>query len=180
MSTAPISHRVNVRKLPRKGRDEAFEADAEARERIARHLDVLAVHGFEADAEIVPWRGEGVRVSGRVTADLTQTCVVTADPIETHVDEPFDALFVPEGSPLAPRMEGDAQLVVDAEGDDPPETFAGDVLDLGAVWIEFLTLAVDPFPRTPGAELEQPVSDEEPSPFAALAALAANANARDE
>lgn len=175
----PIRHLVNVRKLPRKGRDEAYEADAEARERIARHLGVPLVHRFRGDAEVVPWRGEGVRVTGRISADMAQECVVTTDLVDTRVDEAFDALFVPEGSSLAPRNEKDAQLMVDPEGDDPPEAFAGDMLDLGAVWMEFLALAVDPFPRKPGAELEHGREDDRISPFAALAGLAANTNDRD-
>lgn len=169
--SAPIRHVVNVRNMPRRGRDEAFEADGEARERIARHLDVRAVDAFSAQAEVTRWRGDGVRVRGRVRAQLQQDCVVTLEPMVSEVDEPFDALFVPETSPLAPQREGDAQLVVDAEGEDPPETFAGDTLDLGEVWMEFLALAVDPFPRLPDAELHAQRDEADPSPFAALAAL---------
>lgn len=175
--SGPIRHVVNVRTLPRKGRDEAFEADAEARERLARHLDVRGVDAFAAEAEVMPWRSDGVRIAGRLRATLQQDCVVTLDPLSVEVDEPFEALFVPEGSPLAPRREGDAQLLVDAEGDDPPETFEGDTLDLGAVWTEFLTLAVDPYPRKEGAGIEAGEGEEKPSPFAALAALKpANSN----
>ena len=175
----PIRRVVNVRSLPKKGRSEAFEADGEVRESLARFLDVPAVEAFSAEADVTRWRGGGVRVAGRVRARLAQECVVTLEPIETEIDEPFDAVFVPEDSPLAPVREGDVQMMVDAEGDDPPETFAGDTLDLGPIWSEFLTLAVDPFPRRPDAQLADAGNEAEPSPFAALAALkdrAANSN----
>ena len=177
--TLPIRHPVNVRTLPNKGRVETFEADADARRSIAAFLDVDDVEEFTADAEVTRWRSDGVRVAGRLRARLQQTCVVTLEPLSVDVDEAFEALFVPEDSPLASRDDGVVQMMVDAEGEDPPETFAGDTLDLGAVWMEFLALAVDPFPRKPGAAFEAETDEAEPSPFAALAVLkgkAANSN----
>ena len=174
---APIRRVISVRTLPRKGRDETFEADGAARERLARHLDVASVDAFSAEADVTPWRGAGVRVLGRVRALLQQECVVTLEPLAVAIDEGFEALFVPEDSPLAARGEGDRQMVVDPQGEDPPETFAGDTLDLGAIWTEFLTLAVDPHPRAPDAVLDVAGDGEsQPSPFAALAALKASAS----
>ena len=173
----PICHVVNVRAMPRAGRSEAFEADEQARLALRDHLGIRDVRSFSASADITAWRGDGVKVEGRVSADLVQDCIVTLEPIETQVDETFEAVFVPEGSRLDNPAMGDVQMMVDAEGDDPPETFPGDALDLGPVWTEFLTLAVDPFPRKPGAELPSAEGETEPSPFAALAKLkAANGN----
>ena len=169
-SVGPIRHVVNVRTLPAKGREVEPDADAEERAALARHLGVPEVAAFRADAEITPWRADGVRVTGRLRAALTQECVVTLDPLDATIDTPFEALFVPADSRLARPLEP-SELVLDAEGDDPPDTFEGDTLDLGLVWVEHLVLALDPFPRKPGAELTG--SDDAPreSPFAALAAL---------
>lgn len=49
-------------------------------------------------------------------------------------------------------------------GGDAPETFSGDFIDVGALAEEFFGLAIDPYPRKPGAELssgkgEQPEVD---------------------
>ena len=56
--------------------------------------------------------------------------------------------------------------------EEPPEQLIDGKLDLGALASEFLLLAIDPYPRKPGAEFSPPkVEDEGDHPFAALAAL---------
>jgi hypothetical protein len=47
----------------------------------------------------------------------------------------------------------------------------GGRIDLGALATEFLMLAIDPYPRKPGATFEAPAADPGGHPFAALAAL---------
>ena len=49
--------------------------------------------------------------------------------------------------------------VVDLDSDDPPELMLGGVVDIGEAVAETLGLALDPYPRAPGAELA--VSPEE-------------------
>ncbi len=67
--------------------------------------------------------------------------------------------------------------MLDPEGDDPPETFEGDSIDLWPFVLEMLVLALDPFPRAPDAQLPTgPDEANEPenagkSPFAVLQAL---------
>jgi hypothetical protein len=60
---------------------------------------------------------------------------------------------------------------------DPPDPIIGGVIDLGQVVAEQLVLALDPFPRAPGAAFDSPADapaaegTPTPGPFAALAAL---------
>ena len=169
--TSPFTHVVNVRTLPRKGRDERREANETEREAIARHLDVPAVERAVFAAEVLPWKRDGIRIAGHLDVELTQVCVVSLEPVPAHIDEPFEALLVPEGSRLAAPREPTVEMTLDAEGEDAPETFSGDTIDLAETWLEFLTLALDPFPRAPGAELSVDDGAAKPSPFAALAAL---------
>jgi uncharacterized metal-binding protein YceD (DUF177 family) len=112
--------------------------------------------------------GAGVRVTGRVQARVGQTCVVTLDPIENTIDEPVEIEFVP-GAEAA-----EAGHVVEAAdaGDEPPEPLINGQVDLGALATEFLLLAIDPYPRKPGAEFASPQrSEPEEHPFAGLEAL---------
>ena len=167
----PFHHVVNVRTLPRRGRSEALTPDAAAREAIGRYLDVESVANLDLAANVTPWKRDGVRVEGTIEADIVQACVVSLEPVESRLRERFEAILVPEGSRLAAPRTGDAELLLDADGDDPPETFEGDTIDLAAVWLEHMALAIDPFPRAPGAKLAETGTDERRSPFAALAAL---------
>jgi hypothetical protein len=56
--------------------------------------------------------------------------------------------------------------------EDAPEPLVGGVVDLGLLATEFLALGIDPYPRKSGAEFTAPAAaDDDPKPFAALAAL---------
>ena len=166
------SHVVNVRTLPRKGRHEKARPTPEQMQAIADQFDLLEAPDLAFEADIAPWRGGGAIMRGTIKGAVVQPCVVTLEPVSDTLDEVFEARFVPEGSPLSkPRLTSDAEMVVDPEGDDTPETFSGDTLDLGAIWLEFLALSLDPYPRVEGASLDEPEVEARPSPFAALAAL---------
>jgi hypothetical protein len=62
-------------------------------------------------------------------------------------------------------------LELDPEADDPPDEMVNERLPLGAYVVEDVSLAVDPFPRKPGAAFEAPDAASEPSPFAVLSQL---------
>lgn len=173
--TALFSHLVNVRTLPKRGRRERFEADRAVCGKIAEEYDLIGVDTFEARAEIAPWKGRGVRVRGQIEASLTQPCAATGEALTVVMDESFEAVFVPEDSRLAkPRLSDDGELMLDAEGADPPEVFSGDSLDLADIWLEQFALNLNPFARLEGVTLElqaDNTADEPENPFAVLASL---------
>ena len=142
---------------------------------LAELWEVLAVRALSADLQIARWKKDGVRVKGRVEAEIEQSCVVTLEPVTSRIDETFEQIFVPEGSKLARLVLGDtAEMTLDPEGPDLPETFAGDTIDAGEVVAEVAALAIDPYPRKPSVafddHIESDVSGDvaKPSPFAAL------------
>jgi uncharacterized metal-binding protein YceD (DUF177 family) len=175
VATSPVSFLADVRRLPRKGMAVRIEADERQRGALAAEHGLLAVESFVADLLVRPWKSEGVRVEGSVAARIVQACAVTLDPVDARIDEEVEALFVPEGSRLArPRGTVEGEILLDPEGPDAPETFAGDTIDVGALAEEFFGLAIDPYPRAPGAPAETAavsVGDKEASPFAKLLSL---------
>ena len=174
VSTLPISHPVSVARLPQRGMPLNLVATIEERAALAREFGLIEVKEFSADLTVAKWRGDGVKVTGTVSADIVQACSLTLEPLDARVENEVDAVYVPEHSRLA-RVNADAngEIVLDPEGPDAPETFVGDHIDMGQVAAEFFGLAIEPYPRKPGAELP-PVQDidKEPakvSPFAKLA-----------
>jgi hypothetical protein len=116
-----------------------------------------------------------VRVSGNVKAHITQSCIVSLEPVDAAIDEAVSAVFVPENSRLAPQIE-DGEILLDAEGDDAPETFSGNRIDAGALAEQFFALAIDPYPRRKDAELHEiagnnDTGDTSEAPFAKLASI---------
>ena len=174
VSTSPISHPVSVARLPQRGMSVKLVATPAECAALAREFDLVEVKSFHADLVVAKWRRDGVKVAGTVTAEIIQSCSITLEPLEARVDNDVDAVFVPENSKLASlKADANGEIVLDPDGPDAPETFEGDHLDVGQVAAEFFGLAIDPYPRKPGAELPPVLEiDKEPakvSPFAKLA-----------
>ncbi|WP_027143590.1 DUF177 domain-containing protein [Mesorhizobium sp. WSM3626] len=151
---SPVSFFANVARLPQKGLPVVIEADPAQRAALAEAHGLLSVEAYRAELLVTLWKRNGVKVSGRVEADITQACIVTLDPVQAHIDEPVEALLLPEDSKLGRQgFESAGEILLDADGPDSPETFSGDTIDVGALAEQFFGLAIDPYPRKPGASL---------------------------
>lgn len=151
---SPVSFIANVRRLPKNGMPVVIEAKPAEREALAKahHLD--SVTSYRADLLVTAWKRNGIKVEGTVTADIVQSCIVTLEPVRSHIDEEVSGVFLPEDSKLGRLgFEGGGEIVLDPDGPDSPETFDGDELDVGALAEEFFGLAIDPYPRKEGASL---------------------------
>lgn len=168
--TSLLPARVRVARLTGAGRTVAFSADAEARVVLAERLGILGVDALEVELSVTPFRG-GFRVAGRLKADVRQQCVVTLEPVPESIDEPIDRVFLPGAEP-----ETGAEVYLDPEAEDEPDWFEGEYLDLVPLIVETLSLALDPYPRAPGAEMEAADAGQaaEESPFSALKRLKEN------
>ncbi|MBO0664207.1 DUF177 domain-containing protein [Jiella sp. MQZ9-1] len=176
-AASPIHIPLQATTLPRDGRGVTFVAEAADRARLATALDVVEVSAFRAEMTARPFRKDGARVNGRLWAKVVQNSVVTLEPVEQVIDESFEATYLRE-SPQTRRRTDDpvGEIMIDPEGEDPPESFAGDTIDLGERVFEALALAVDPYPRRKGESFASAApaddeADEAPSPFAVLATL---------
>jgi uncharacterized metal-binding protein YceD (DUF177 family) len=143
-------------------------ADAAAREQIAERLGLSGLERLDAHA-ILERDGEEIRAAGRLRASLEQPCVITGDPVAARIDEPFELLFRAEPE-IAPDEE------IELSQDDCDVVFHdGATIDLGAAIADTLALAIDPYPRSAGADaaLKEAgiLSEAEAGPFAALAKL---------
>ncbi len=151
---SPVSFLAHVARMPQNGLPVTIEADAAQRAALAQAHGLLSVASYRAELLVTPWRRNGVKVTGRVEADITQACVVTLDPVAAHVDEPVEGLFLPEDSKFGRLgFEAGGEILLDAEGPDSPEIFSGDTVDVGVLAEEFFGLAIDPYPRKPGVLL---------------------------
>ena len=165
-SGRPWSVPVRRDDVPETGLHLDLAPDETTRAAIAVMAGVEAVPQLEAHFDVAR-QGRGLRVEGEVLATVEQICVVTLEPMTSEVRAPVDLAFVPAGA-VSPADAAD----IDPTGADEPETLAGGVADLGAAATEFLLLAIDPYPRKPGAVFAAPENpDSGAHPFAALAAL---------
>lgn len=164
--------RLRTDRIGGEPRELVAAADAEAREALAERLDVLAVEALDARLVLARFRG-GIRVTGRVCARIAQACVVSFVPVFQDIDEPVDRVFLP-ASQRPREPDPGSEVFVDLEGEDPPDYIDGPEIDLSELVVETVSLAIDPYPRAPDAELSElgaGDADEEAGPFAGLKAL---------
>ncbi len=144
-------------------------ADSATLGRVAAALDLVAAKSLRADLTLGSWL-DGIAIDGRIEALVTRICGVSLEPFDEAIDEAMSVRIVPPGSPNAPAAP-EADIMLDLEAEDPPDVLEGDTIDLGAYVVEHLALALDPFPRRPGAVFQPPQAGEPPGPFAVLAGL---------
>jgi len=156
----PLSRPVVVATLPASGTTMVIEPDLAEREALAKALGLAAIDQLRAVLTLTPGARETWRVSGDIAARIQPICVVSLDPFEQVLGTNVEIVFAPE--------EPDREL----GEDDPPDAIVDGVIDMGVVTAEFLALALDPYPRKPGAVFaySDPAAAEL-SPFAALKAL---------
>ena len=124
-------------------RIEASPAECAA---LAERMLIPTVHALTCTFHL---RREGdsvIAAQGHLHARVVQTCVVRFVPAGEESDDP------------------------DPEADDELP-YEGDVLDLGEAAAEQLGLALDPYPKMPGAVPPEADPEADPHPFAPLASL---------
>ncbi|MEO6432884.1 MAG: DUF177 domain-containing protein [Sphingomicrobium sp.] len=136
---------------------------------IAARLGLPGIERLAAHATLER-SGAVIRATGRLKSALTQECVVTGESIAAHVDAPFDLVFTPELAADSP----DSEIELGPEDCDTV-FYDGASFVLGEAIADTLALAVDPYPRSAGAEAALKnagvMTEEQAGPFAALAAL---------
>ncbi len=173
IESAILTRRVEAAQVPATGLDIDIKASDDERAAIAGAYDLVAVDALSATATLTHGQRGSLEIAGRVIADIVQSCVVSLEPVAQHIDEPFTVRFVPANSPEAPgEVKPGKEVVVDPDAPEPPEVMEGAGVDLGALVEEIFVLAIDPYPRAPGAAL--PATATEPAestpelPFAVL------------
>lgn len=145
-----------------------IEANDAERRALAGRFRLVAIERLTARLAV---RREGATVlaEGRVTGDVVQACSVTDEPLRVTVDEPVSLRFdeeVASGDEI--ELSEDALDTMSIENG---------AIDLGEAAAETLLLALDPFPRGPGAaaalRAAGVIGEDEVQPFNAFADLKA-------
>jgi len=140
-------------------------ADKPTRAILAERFSLPAIAALTGVFVLQHHRGGIIAADLRMKAQVTQLCVVTLEPFETTIEERVALHFVP-----AARLADEEELAPESlEGPDEIP-YEDDVIDLGEALAEQLALALDPYPRKPGAELPPEATDGDASPFSALKA----------
>ncbi len=155
LADAP-EHRVNI------------VATAAERDALAARYAIVSLDALEADLTVRSDGSGEIVVEGHLECELVQECVVTLEPVSETAASSFDQRYT-----LTPT-EPATDLVIRPDDSEPPEPVIGDSIDLGELVAEFLSLAINPYPRAPDADAQADQYRSQASdggPFAALAKL---------
>ena len=169
---------INIAELPSSGLDIQRTLEEAPRQRLADRLAVKSLNKFAIDISIrmKNRRIPRVAVDGNLEATVVQSCSVTLEPVVSKFSIPVSLIFKEKAAEPIQLLEE-----IDAEEHDPPEQMIDGRFDVGDTLVQLLDVEINPFPRKPGASLENmpeakarldPSQDSETNkPFAALAAL---------
>jgi uncharacterized metal-binding protein YceD (DUF177 family) len=149
------------------------QATAEERVELARELDILSCEGLSVAYEISPLNAGRYRFAGTLECDVTQACVITLDPLQAHLSEPFSIELGPAGMLDDEPSDGGDREVLSIPDVEPIEDGR---IEVGAMVHGVLSAAIEPYPRKSDAAFDwvDPKIEADAaaaSPFAALAKL---------
>jgi len=128
-------------------------------EALAQRFKILSIEKFEAQFLVLNEDNvEGFFIEGNLYAELTQACIVTLEPVHEIVKTSVYFKIRP--------MPKDGEPEVDDEEDDI-EYIKNSRIDVGEVMTQYLSLAINPYPRKEGVLFEQK-SDEKSGGLADL------------
>jgi len=138
-----------VDKIPAGGVEEDIIANKTERAALAARFGLLDLPVLEAHLDIDHTEGRMIKVTGSFRAEVVQQCVVTLEPVAASIEETIDVIYAPE----AVLDVGANPPHGDVFEDEIPEPIINGIIDLGELVAQHLAVAINPYPRKPGAEM---------------------------
>jgi uncharacterized metal-binding protein YceD (DUF177 family) len=172
LNRPPLSRPLKVDEI--KSVQVEIEATPSELAAVAKLLDLKGLGRLSLTYRLNRGGGDRLRLTGRLTASATQTCVVSMEPVESSIDVPVEAEFWPEE--LIDQLERSADEPGGPGHLDWPERIVDGKIDLGPLIYETFATSLDPYPRKQGVSFDWSQGAPEQGgsgrgPFAALAGL---------
>ena len=173
-ASLPFSLPFDIGNVSDRGVEIAIAPNEAERAAIAAFIGASALERFAATIRLSRRGSDSFGYDANFAADVVQACVVTLEPVRSHLEGAFARRYRLLAKPSR-RRSPDLDIEIPDTGDDDLEILASAHVDLAAPLLEELSLALDPYPRAPGVAFEAPRDDIGPSenPFAVLAKLKA-------
>lgn len=140
-----FSRLVRVESIGSRAQVRKIEAREEERRSLAERLGLVALDGLSAIVELSRPAGDLVRARGHLIADVVQSCVITLAPVPAHIEADFGCNYAGGGRPEAEVVD------LDPLSEEEVEALTDGEIDIGETVAQQLAMALDPYPRAPGA-----------------------------
>ncbi len=161
--------------IPTKGASSrVFELvfDAQTLAELAKQTGAEKLEKFWANLKLTPRGSADWHLNGHLQVSATQLCSITLEPVKAPVNTSFERIYLANYQEPREREH-------EMQGETETEPLVEEI-DLGALMVEVLCLALPDFPRAPGATFDRAIytapgikamSDDDAKPFAKLAEL---------
>lgn len=177
------SHLIEAEKIGTTPLKMKISPGVEQKKRLAKRMGLVELKSLEAD--LVMSRDAGSKnvifISGHIAASVTQNSVISGKPVKSEIEDSFEAWYADADQAISfakakqERLasEGHIDMPFLDESEDPEPVVEGNI-DLGELVAQYLSLAINPYPRAEGEAYEFSAEDKKATegvyenPFAAL------------
>lgn len=125
-----------------------IQASKEECQALAKRMDIPEVKSLQAKVTIKLSHTAGnFRIDGHIKADLVQLCGVTFQPVNEKIDETFAETL----TTIKENLSSDEDEIT-GDDDIPVDLVKGDSFDVGESVAQWLTLFLNPYPRSDAPE----------------------------
>lgn len=149
-----------------------IQATADECKALAKRLDILDVKKLDAHVEIKLAHTSGnIKIEGSLNAKVVQACTVSFVPVNETILEEFTETLTTVAENLVQEDE------ITGDDDIPVDLIEGDSFDVGEIVSQWLTLLLNPYPRSDAPVFEHSETEKTPegepthTPFSVLEQL---------
>jgi hypothetical protein len=168
----PLSRSFDLNRLSEAGYETTIEAGPEDRGKLAEWADVIAVNRFVGSIVMHRLSSNRFAYEAHLEADIEQACAVSLEPVFSNIAMDFtrELHLVPHVKKV---IDISGELSSAAGDDAVPEEIDSPRYDIAAPLLEEFLLAIDPYPKAQGANLDLPddAAAKPENPFAVLKGL---------
>jgi uncharacterized metal-binding protein YceD (DUF177 family) len=143
-----FSRSIRVDPWPDAGIEVDLRAEPAERAALARRFDLVALDALRGWGRLERTESGELWFRGWLEAEVVQSCVVSLEDVAVTVRVPVEQGYRRASAALATGAPGEA-----GSWDDELEVLPGAELDLGELLAQELSLALDPYPRAPDADI---------------------------
>ncbi len=165
----PISRLYELGRLSQAGDEVVIAPSPDDLRHVADWAGVQSIEAFTAKIALTKISPTHFKLVVALDADIVQACVVTLEPVPSHIAHNFVRELILTQMPHHTAKE----IVLTPVDEDGREEIESLRYDLAVPVLEEFALSIDPYPRAPGVEFEPPAEDADSAihPFAALKSL---------
>ena len=166
-----FSRILDASKLLQKPHPIILQVKEEEKEPVAARLGLIALGEFKTTITVCPPHElqKLIQLDMVMEAKVTQACVASLKSVEGTIKESFSLLLSPKPEPVFSETAETALLALAQEEMETLYLNGEDFFDMGEILVQYLSLALDPYPRHPEGEvLRDGLDDQKQNPFEAL------------